>query len=60
MDPDELEYCSRWLDFYQFGNSENGVDGVGEIIGYLKEFRQQQESGKTDFKLPEKPKLLAD
>ena len=57
MTPDEFEYCSRWLDFDQFGASENGVTDAGEIIGCLKEFKEQQKSANTDFVLPEKPKM---
>ena len=25
---------------------------LGEVVGHLKEFREQQESGKSDFALP--------
>jgi hypothetical protein len=57
MSPDEVEYCSRWLDYYQFGASQDGVTDAGEIVGCLKEFKEQQESGKTDFVLPPIPEM---
>ena len=35
--------------------SEDGVSNVGEIVGYLAEYNEQQESGGSDFKLPPIP-----
>lgn len=55
LSEEEVEYITTWLDHYQFAKSTNGVDDVGIIVGYLKEFKEQQESGKSTFKLPEAP-----
>lgn len=52
---DEVEYVTRWLDYYQANRSEDGVSNLGEIVGYLAEYREQQESGESDFKLPPIP-----
>ena len=45
---DELEYVTCWLDRYSL--NEDG--SPRPIAGYLKEFKEQQKSGKTDFVLP--------
>merc|ERR1711936_1192124 len=37
---DELEYLTNWLDYYHVGRG-------GDLVGILKEFREQQESGIT-------------
>ena len=52
LNEDELEYLTQHLDNYQAGKSSDGESDLGEIIGFLREFQEQQESGKTDFKLP--------
>ena len=52
---DEVEYVTRWLDHYQANRSEDGLSNLGEIVGYLAEYKEQQESGKSDFKLPPIP-----
>ena len=52
LNADELEYLTQYLDNYQAGVSSDGVGDLGEIIGFLQEFKEQQYSGKTDFKLP--------
>jgi hypothetical protein len=52
LSEDEREFITRWLDFYQARESEDGITNLGEIVGYLKEFKEQQESGKSDYKLP--------
>ncbi len=52
---DEVEYVTRWLDHYQAIQSTDGVNNLGQILGHLVEFREQQESGKTDWKLPKIP-----
>jgi len=49
LSTNELEYLTNWLDYYQVGRQ-------GELIGFLKEFREQQESGITNFCLPPVPK----
>ncbi len=54
MTESELDYVTMWLDFYQAGKSEDGVNNMGEIVGHLKEFKEQQDSGASDFKLPGK------
>ena len=50
---DEHEYLTQYLDNFQAGVSSDGVGDLGEIVGFLKEFKEQQDSGKTGFKLPE-------
>ena len=52
LDRDELEYLTQHLDNYQAGKSTDGESDLGEIIGFLREFKEQQDSGNTDFKLP--------
>merc|ERR1712122_311468 len=37
LSKDELEYLTNWLDYYHVGRG-------GELVGILKEFREQQES----------------
>ena len=49
---DEVEYVTRWLDYYQANRSEDGVSNLAEIVGYLAEYREQQESGESDFGAP--------
>lgn len=57
LTPSELEYLTRWLDFYQCLKSRDGVSDLGEIVAHHKEFREQQLSGQTKFVLPPKPEL---
>ena len=55
MSSEEKEYLTQWLDFYHAAKSEDeGKTGLGEIVGFLTEFRAQQESGETAFELPGK------
>ncbi len=49
---EEVEYLTCWLDFFQARRSTDFVNNVGEIVGHLKEFREQQESGRTEFRFP--------
>ena len=56
LSADEVEYVTRWLDHYQANRAKDGLDNLGEIVGYLQEYKEQQESGKSDFKLPPVPK----
>jgi len=50
-----IEYLTRYLDFCECGASrDEGVTQMGKIIGYLEEFKGQQDSGKTDYKEPNK------
>lgn len=49
---DEVEYLTQHLDNFQAGKSFDGESDLGEILGFLKEFKEQQDSSKTDFKLP--------
>ena len=53
----ELEYVSRWLDHFQFRamKNESETEKRAEIVGFLKEFNDQQIQGKTDFVLPKVP-----
>ena len=44
-DPDEVEYVSRWMDHYLQKTN-------GKVVGFLKEFDEQQKSGKTSWILP--------
>lgn len=49
----ELEYLTQFLDHFQGRKSQDeGRTDMGEIVGYLKEFHEQQLSGKTDYVLP--------
>jgi len=48
----ELEYVTQWLDRY----SLNRDDTERPFVGYLKEFKEQQESGSTTYVLPPIPK----
>jgi hypothetical protein len=53
MKPEDLEYVTKWLDYYQFGkSSQDGTVDAGEIIGHHKEFQEQQLSGASEFQLP--------
>ena len=45
----ELEYLTCWLDRYTLDRDDNPS---GQIIGYLREFKNQQLSGSTTFTLP--------
>jgi len=49
MDDASKEYLTQFLDYYQAGSSSDGCEKMGEIVGYLKEFMEQQESGQTSF-----------
>jgi len=49
---EEVEYITNWLDFYHAGRSDKNA----EMIGFLKEFKEQQESGMSEFVLPPVPK----
>ena len=56
LSEDEVEYIHNWLDHYQAAFSKDeGRGNLGEIIGFHKEFLEQQNSGKSTFKLPEIP-----
>lgn len=48
----ELEYITTWLDHYHVGPDPKNPR---PIVGYLKEFKDQQEEGTTTFKLPDIP-----
>ncbi len=51
----EIEYLNSWLDHYQAAKSSDGIENVAEVLGFHKDFKEQQDSGKSDFKLPEIP-----
>jgi len=51
----ELEYVTSWLDHYHLGGIKGLMSQEPELLGFLKEFREQQESGKTTFVLPAIP-----
>lgn len=44
----ELEYVTSWLDFYHVGLQ-------GDLVGFLKEFKEEQDKGATNFVLPPVP-----
>ena len=48
LSEEELEYITCWLDYYHVGKG-------GQLVGFHKEFREQQEQGSTDFVLPPIP-----
>ncbi len=52
MSKDEVEYVTRWLDHYELS-----ADGSSKtaFLGYVKEFKEQQKTGTTSFKLPPIP-----
>jgi hypothetical protein len=52
LSTDELEYITRWLDHYHVGPDPTNPR---QIVGFLKEFKDQQDSGTSTFKLPEVP-----
>ncbi len=54
MEEDSVEYLTQVLDHFQAGSSEDGVTNMGQIVGHLVEYRQQQDSGKTEWVKPEK------
>lgn len=49
---EEVEHITGWLDYYHAGRADKNA----EIIGFHKEFKEQQQSGMTEFVLP--PLLL--
>ncbi len=57
LSTDELEYITRWLDHYHVGPDPKNPR---PIIGFLKEFKDQQDHGSSTFKLPEVPKWILD
>ena len=54
MSQDELDHILGSLDLYQIKNKTSLT--LNPIIGYLKEFQDQQESGLTSFELPKRVK----
>ena len=51
----ELGYVTSWLDHYHLGGIKGLMTQNPEIMGFLKEFKAQQDSGVTDFVLPPIP-----
>ena len=51
MSPEALEFVTCWLDYYALTPD----DIAKPILGFVKEFKEQQKSGKTDFVLPPIP-----
>ena len=52
---DELEFIKMFLDEKMFKVDERyNIIGISEIVGYLKEWKEQQDQGTTDFILPKK------
>ena len=54
MTDDELEFVTCWLDHYALNSSENDLE-KSPIVGFLKEFKDQQNSELTEFVLPPIP-----
>jgi len=48
LSTEELEYVTSWLDFYHVGLQ-------GDLVGFLKEFKEEQDKGTTNFVLPPVP-----
>ena len=46
--PNQLEYVTSWLDFYHVGLQ-------GDLVGFLQEFKEEQDKGATNFVLPPVP-----
>ena len=53
---DDLEHLTQFLDSYHAGSSTDGRTNMGKIVGHLKEFREQQESGMTEWRAPQQQK----
>ena len=51
MEPEALEFITCWLDHYAL----TANDTPGSIVGYVKEFKEQQKTGMSEFKLPPNP-----
>ena len=51
MEPEALEFITCWLDHYAL----TANDTPGSIVGYVKEFKEQQKTGMSEFKLPPIP-----
>ncbi len=48
----DLEYLTQFLDYYHAGSSKDGVTNMGRIVGHLVEFKEQQDSGVTEWRMP--------
>ena len=55
MTPGEQEYVTSWLDHYHLGGINRLMIQTPDILGFLKEFKTQQDSGETNFELPPIP-----
>lgn len=55
LSSEELEYVTSWLDHYHLGGIKGLMTQNAEILGFLKEFKDQQDSGITTFLLPPIP-----
>ena len=53
-EPELREYMNRWLDHYVGKETGGPDDGPAVVVGYLKEFKEQQASGVTTWVCPEK------
>ena len=54
MTPVQLEYARQALDYILLGGSPGPQEPTGEIIGFLKEFAEQQKKPATEaFQLPQ-------
>ena len=51
MEPEALEFVTCWLDHYAL----TANDTARPIVGYIKEFKEQQKTGMTEFQLPPIP-----
>ena len=55
IEKEALEHINNVLDGYQIKNRETMT--LNPIVGYLKEFREQQESGETSYELPNRSEI---
>lgn len=56
LSEEEREYITSWLDHYHLGPMKGLQEENVEILGFLREFKNQQDSEATTFVLPEVPK----
>ena len=55
LSEEEIEYLTSWLDHYHLGPMKGLQEENAQILGFLKEFKEQQDSTETDFVLPPIP-----
>ena len=55
MEEEALEHINNVLDGFQIKDRETMT--LNPIVGYLKEFQEQQESGETSYELPNRSEI---